>query len=74
MAIVKKVPMDDFKVEMTLTKDEAKTIYDILSRVGGCPTNSRRRFTDSLHGELHKVFGQWFTGDIDGSIRFEKEV
>ena len=42
-------------VTLTLTVEEAKTLADILSHVGGCPRTSRRKYSQAISMALHRV-------------------
>jgi hypothetical protein len=47
-------------VTVALTEQEAKTLGLVLARVGGSPTNSRRKHTDSIGEALQTVMGDPF--------------
>jgi len=44
--------LDNPVVTLSLTEDEAKTLADILSCIGGSPSTTRRRFTQSIANAL----------------------
>lgn len=67
----------DFTYTLTLTEEEARTIYDICFRhvVGSC-SSSRRRHVDeifyALDGTGLRAFG--FADDAEGLITFRDSI
>lgn len=43
------------KYILTLSKDEAQVLKDILARVGGCPYTTRRNHTNAISNALEGV-------------------
>jgi len=51
MATAEKVPAN-YKVTLTLNQNEAETLRRLLSKVGGDPLTTRRRFISSIASAL----------------------
>jgi len=51
-------------VELRLTKTEADTLSDILERIGGSATSSRRKLADAIAKALSSV-GKFGTDGVD---------
>jgi hypothetical protein len=51
MATAEKVPVN-YKVTLTLNQNEAETLRRLLSKVGGDPLTTRRRFISSIASAL----------------------
>jgi hypothetical protein len=54
MATAEKVPAN-YKVTLTLNQNEAETLRRLLSKIGGDPKTTRRRFTNSIASALQKA-------------------
>lgn len=61
MAKAKKIPVKEYKVQLTLTRAEARLVHKL---VGCIPTTSS--FVNSTYRELERVLGSW--GDEPCSI------
>lgn len=64
------------KVVLTLDLDEAKTLREVMARIGGCPTFSRRVHTDAIRDALrdagvHRPAAKFAVGNQ--SIHFAEE-
>ena len=59
-------------VVLELTKEEVEVIFDILQRVGGSPTYSRRKLADNIVDALSEISTnlQFNSSDQEGEIRF----
>lgn len=59
-------------MKLSLTKDQAQFLIDVLSHIGGCPEFSRRKYSDNLVKRLEK---QGYEGDVrkdmSGNIYFD---
>ena len=64
MATAKKVeiPQPKFKVELTLSQEEAEALQTVCSKIGGDSSRSRRRHFDSIRGALCDL-GIRYNGD-----------
>jgi hypothetical protein len=75
MAFAKKVSVEQFNVELTLSLEEAQVIFDITEKVGGNPHTSRRGLVNGVRRALHPIVGDSrSTGDIcitDTSLNFK---
>lgn len=64
---------------LVLSEAEARTLRDVVGRVGGSPAFSRRRYTDAIIKAFASagVDGQpseeYTRGDADGTITFKEE-
>jgi hypothetical protein len=64
----------DEKVTIELTKDEAATLRRVMARIGGCPSKSRRKHTDSIADKLDDAGAGHYQGDlIKGDVEFADE-
>jgi hypothetical protein len=55
MATVTSVVKTQTVVTLELSGEEALTLGLILGKVGGSPTQSRRKYVDSVYNALHKA-------------------
>jgi hypothetical protein len=55
MASATKIPINDFNVNLILTKDESEFLLTVLNHIGGCPKNSKRKFSDSIIKSLESI-------------------
>jgi hypothetical protein len=61
------------EVVLTLIKDEAQFLYDVLQTIGGCPKRSRRRLETSISDSLKDVgcHDTTYPDDHTGTIEFK---
>jgi hypothetical protein len=52
-------------IQLTLTQDEAETLFAVCCRIGGLPTSTRRGNMDAIGKALKDVNIESDTGDID---------
>ena len=55
---------------LTFDAEEAQCLVDVLAKVGGCPTRSRRGIIQRFSGVLRSEGFIFDTSDIDGNILF----
>lgn len=74
------VPVQLAHVHLILSHDEAEALSYVLSAVGGCPSSSKRKYTDAIAKALYKA-GYGYRGDfkkhyeeVSGNIHFLKEI
>lgn len=79
MAKAEKVPVTQpvpFNVVLTLSREEAEAVIDVLGMVGGPPKVTRRKYTDAVYYALAPLVGtsidRGTMHDKDGSISFNK--
>lgn len=53
-SVVKKVErtVEEEEYVLRLTSDEARTLHNIVTSIGGCPIDSRRRHADAIKNAL----------------------
>lgn len=71
-------------VQLTMTREEAETLTDILARISGDPFKSRRKDADSIQNSLYREgiysfsrrghTNQVSPDDISGSINFKEPI
>jgi hypothetical protein len=63
-------------VNLTLTMEQAETLYDIVHKISGSPDKSRRKHADSIFGALRELFplriDPALRRDMHGSIDFSQ--
>lgn len=57
MATATKKDLQQFDVVLTLSKEEAQTLLDVMRKIGGSPQGSRRKYTASIEEVLSSVEG-----------------
>lgn len=52
--------------KLELSEVEARTLIAILSSIGGCPTDSYRKYTDDIYDALCTGLGEtWSSEEVD---------
>lgn len=68
------------RVDLSMTADEAQFLADVMARIGGSPSNTRRRFAESITKALHGAGIDWADSsfvedyqitDMEGRIRMQ---
>lgn len=52
---MKMMPVDEHFVDLRLSIEEAQFLMDVMYKIGGCPTNSRRKHADRIDRVLREV-------------------
>ena len=77
MATATKESTTSYKVTLTLNQNEAETLRRLLSKVGGDPLTTRRRFISSIASALQtagvKYVDAQFDPDFSGTLWFGNE-
>lgn len=60
MAEVKKVPVEDYKVVLTLSKQEALSLMTVCGAVGGS-NETYRKHTENIYLALRNIFPDFVT-------------
>lgn len=64
MASAKKITINGYAVQLTLTAEEAETIFAITRHIGGSGM-SRRRHTDAIGDAFRELGVSDYSADID---------
>ena len=71
MAKATKVPVDDWSVHLELSREETRTLFELLEYVGGSPDTTRRKYAQAIYQALNSLEEtSSFLYDIKGSITF----
>lgn len=68
-------PPPQLDIELHLTMEEAKTLFDITKYISGDPISSRRKFSDNIQCVLRtalNLYKDQECDDIIGNIDFKK--
>lgn len=65
------VPVKSFV--LSLSEDEARTLRDILGRVGGDQDFSRRKHVQEVYNMLYDELGRDDTSDLIGVLQFTEK-
>ena len=73
--------IEEEKIQLTLDKEEAKALFDVLSLIGGYSGTTRRKYIDSIFSALHELDDDFvlkpnttgpYIPDISGTISFNE--
>jgi hypothetical protein len=77
--VEKTITVEEERYTLTLNKDEARALYDVLRRVGGNPDRSRRGHAEAVYSPLSEALGlarSYVPGphDLSGSLAFHERT
>lgn len=61
-------------VTLTLNPDEVQTLITVLNRIGGSPSNSPRKHTQSISDALHDAFNSMGALIDTSGIKFDDQI